>query len=548
MAVSIDRSRLDSALTVIGDALAVARGADSVVLTGTADPTPTPPATSTVPQNFRAVANSNNTVTLAADPVAGATEYRIYEGTPDNLLTTRTEPTRTSGLLRRDAYVYWMTAVVDGVESDLSAPANVTVGEPVPPTDTDPEPTTPTPPPPPVTIPQNLVATVTPENKVFLNWDDVAGFDSARGDRYKVYASSSGLSGTMTVSERLSGVLSPGTRDYTVRTLFNGVEGEPSEPVTVVVPSQPAPAPVVTAPKSTLRHPAPSGYESWPAISVADVGRVVRVAANTSRRIVLPSTPFDVRGGLVIHVGENAKAVLVGGEITHSVKYSSAYDGRGIQINLGTKSLLHIEGVRISGYISEAIDVNNCGLGAELRTSRMLVGTRERPVYNHPGIHSDILQTWDGPYKWQIEDFTGYGTEQGIMLDPGEYAAGKVKDSSGEVTAYAEPWHMLMRNMQMVFPNGGGVVIYRSGRGKEPLVSSHPEYVAGKTALQLSKITVENCWYTHSSRSFGSAFVSGYAGANGSRNPGDDFDAWRDGFNESIARTTANTGLNYKGV
>jgi hypothetical protein len=84
-----------------------------------------PPPPSTVPQNFKAFPQANNSVNFTWDAVPGATSYKLYEirspsgvsgGTYTGTSATRGSPTP----LANGSFDYWLTATVNGVESGIS--------------------------------------------------------------------------------------------------------------------------------------------------------------------------------------------------------------------------------------------------------------------------------------------------------------------------------------------------------------------------------------------------------------------------------------------
>ena len=130
------------------------------------DPAPTPPGGKTVnaPQNLTAVP-SDQTVTLEWDEVAGAT-YNLYMGTSSGVTTDSnsalnfmqhtnvTNPFTHIGLTNDTTYYFVITAVVNGIESDISTEVSATPFIP----DT----------------PINVTA-VAGDQVITLAWDEVAG-------------------------------------------------------------------------------------------------------------------------------------------------------------------------------------------------------------------------------------------------------------------------------------------------------------------------------------------------------------------------------------
>jgi hypothetical protein len=90
------------------------------------------PGTGTAPTNFTAVAGPGHiigVINLSWNPVAGATNYRIYEIESPGGVANVTPPTTTStrNVSTARNYEYWVTATVNGVESAASNHATATL-------------------------------------------------------------------------------------------------------------------------------------------------------------------------------------------------------------------------------------------------------------------------------------------------------------------------------------------------------------------------------------------------------------------------------------
>jgi hypothetical protein len=88
------------------------------------------PGTSNAPQNSRATVNPDNSIDVAADPVAGATSYKLYELRSPNGVAgagALATPSSTRTPSSTGQYGYWWTATVGGVESAASNIAYVSL-------------------------------------------------------------------------------------------------------------------------------------------------------------------------------------------------------------------------------------------------------------------------------------------------------------------------------------------------------------------------------------------------------------------------------------
>jgi hypothetical protein len=162
--------------------------------------------------------------------------------------------------------------------------------------------------------------------------------------------------------------------------------------------------------------------------------------------IKMPSTPLEVRGGLVIAGGRNV--VLIRGEIRISTSSTSGNDRRGLYLKNQTGTV-HIEGLKITGStLNEGINLDQ-RRGATVQLQNIRVDT-VRGSYS--GHHADVLQTWGGPAVLRIDRFTGRTTYQGVFLDPTKY------DSP-------QPRLFDFRNMNIVGQSGSKYLFWRDSLG-----------------------------------------------------------------------------------
>jgi hypothetical protein len=131
----------------------------------------------------------------------------------------------------------------------------------------------------------------------------------------------------------------------------------------------------------------------------------------------MPSRPLEVRGGLRVRGGRNV--VLIGGEIHHPVWYEGApaRANRGLLLADQT-GIVHIEGLLISGALSEGIDLSEPAARAvQLQNVRIeaVEGTRG-------SNHADVIQTWAGPRSLRIDGLSGSTNYQGLFLLPTQHA------------------------------------------------------------------------------------------------------------------------------
>lgn len=178
---------------------------------------------------------------------------------------------------------------------------------------------------------------------------------------------------------------------------------------------------------ATLAGIAPDQKLTWaPPVLVNPT--TIKVSPNTHKlhldpirdyRLVLPSTPITLRGGLIIQGGHNV--VLIGGQINVPPSSTSPapVDRRGLYLKDQTGTL-HIEGVRLSGDLAEGIDLDE-QQGATVQLENILV---DRVTGSYADNHADVLQGWAGPNILRVDGLQGSTTYQGFFLLPNQHFAG----------------------------------------------------------------------------------------------------------------------------
>lgn len=142
-------------------------------------------------------------------------------------------------------------------------------------------------------------------------------------------------------------------------------------------------------------------------------------------RLVI-SEPLTGSGGLRVSGGRNV--VLVGGEIIvpTAAEAPDALSRRGLYLK-GQTGTVHIEGLRIGGAdLAEGINLDQ-RKGATVRFQNVEVATVHGTQAGH---HADVLQTWAGPERLQIDRLAGTTTYQGMFLLPRQHHDGAVQDWS----------------------------------------------------------------------------------------------------------------------
>jgi len=183
--------------------------------------------------------------------------------------------------------------------------------------------------------------------------------------------------------------------------------------------------------------------------------------------IKMPSTPLEVRGGLIIAGGRNV--VLIRGEIRITTSSTSGTDRRGLYLKNQTGTV-HVEGLKITGStLAEGINLDQ-RKGGTVQLQNIRVDTVHGSATGH---HADVLQTWGGPAVLRVDRLTGRTTYQGFFLDPTKY------DSP-------QPRLFDFRNVNIVGRSGSKYLMWRDGLGwpaRTTNVWAAP-YVAGTARSQ----------------------------------------------------------------
>jgi hypothetical protein len=196
--------------------------------------------------------------------------------------------------------------------------------------------------------------------------------------------------------------------------------------------SKPAPRPA-SAPASSSPQATPSAANSqglnpqglaWAppplshpkTIEISASNRELRLDDKTDYRLVLPSTPVTLTGGLTVTGGHNV--VLIGGTIQVPPVKDAAQPQkrRGVFLKDQT-GVIHIEGLRLSGPLSEGFDLDERQGGIvqiENVQVDMVYGTRATN-------HADVIQTWAGPAQLRVDGLRASSEYQGLFLLPNQH-------------------------------------------------------------------------------------------------------------------------------
>lgn len=184
------------------------------------------------------------------------------------------------------------------------------------------------------------------------------------------------------------------------------------------------PAPYVAPPRSTLPGTSQEERLTWAPPALEDP-EVIQVTADDSTLdledgqdyvLELPEDgPLVAAGGLSVAGGDDV--ILLGGEIQVPEDLEEGLDRRGLYLK-GQTGTVHVEGLRLSGPLSEGINLGQPD-GATVQLQNIVV---EEVTGSRDGHHADLLQTWAGPARLRVDGLTGSSNYQGMFLDPGEFS------------------------------------------------------------------------------------------------------------------------------
>lgn len=170
-------------------------------------------------------------------------------------------------------------------------------------------------------------------------------------------------------------------------------------------------------------HVIPSGRLSWgppllqqsETVVVGPGHRSLKLNPRKDYTVVLPDHPVDLGGGVSIDGGRNV--VMIGGLITVPSRTTVPSDlrRRGLYLK-GQTGTIHIEGVRITGDVSDGINLDERN-GAVVQIENVLI---DRVHGSAAGHHADVLQTWAGPRILAIDGLRATTEYQGFFLLPNQ--------------------------------------------------------------------------------------------------------------------------------
>jgi hypothetical protein len=154
----------------------------------------------------------------------------------------------------------------------------------------------------------------------------------------------------------------------------------------------------------------------------------------------MPSVPYVRKGGLSINGGR--RVVIVGGEVHHPQRWDDAsQSNRGIYLQ-GQSEHVHIEGLRVSGYVREGVNISKAGAVVSFQNCYFddIIET------DRDGHHGDVIQSWAGPRELLIDGLVARTTYQGILVQPW--------DVGGVANGKWERWEL--HRCYMGYSNGPG--------------------------------------------------------------------------------------------
>jgi hypothetical protein len=194
--------------------------------------------------------------------------------------------------------------------------------------------------------------------------------------------------------------------------------------VVVVLTSRPAHRPTGgPSPSPPPLTPNPQGLQWAPpvlshpkTIQISASNRNLKLDDKTDYRLVLPSKPITLKGGLIVNGGHNV--VLMGGTIVVPAVDDPppSTERRGIFLKDQT-GVVHVEGVRLSGPLSDGLDLEESA-GATVQIQNVQV---DMVSGSYATNHADVIQTWAGPTQLRIDGLRGSSDYQGLFLLPNQH-------------------------------------------------------------------------------------------------------------------------------
>jgi hypothetical protein len=159
-------------------------------------------------------------------------------------------------------------------------------------------------------------------------------------------------------------------------------------------------------------------------VVVGPGNRSLKLNPSLDYRVVLPNSPVDLGGGVTIVGGRNV--VIIGGVIAIPSRdeVPSDNDRRGLYLK-GQTGTVHIEGVHITGDISDGINLDQ-RKNAVVQIENVLIDRVHGSAATH---HADVIQTWAGPRVLRVDGLRATTEYQGLFLLPNQlFKAGPPKE------------------------------------------------------------------------------------------------------------------------
>jgi hypothetical protein len=168
---------------------------------------------------------------------------------------------------------------------------------------------------------------------------------------------------------------------------------------------------VVTSPALTWKPPRLASPQT---VVVRADSRSLKLDPAKDYRVVLPRTQVDLGGGLSITGGHNV--VIMGGVVWISDRITDRAARRGLYFK-GQTGTLHVEGVRLSGFLADGINFDERE-GAVVQLQNIVI---DHVYGGKDANHADLIQTWAGPSVLRIDGLRGTTDYQGFFLLPNQH-------------------------------------------------------------------------------------------------------------------------------